>query len=148
MNIAWTHGKHVYSSLIKLTVQAWLPSWSTLGKSEQLPLTVRWPDQPPTLQPQSAQVNNAQSWTALFRAFSSYQQPTAYLTKGIPKLDKFFGLTGQLLTPRKSEQLLTSQESKVDLTTQESTTKDVKLVQFWFSWLSLLQEPSNFSLGL
>ena len=31
--------------------QAWRPSWSTPGKSEQLPLAVRWPDQPPVPSP-------------------------------------------------------------------------------------------------
>ena len=36
-------------------------------ESEQLPLAVRWPDQPPTLQPQAARVIDAQSWTTLFR---------------------------------------------------------------------------------
>ena len=36
-------------------------------------------------------------WTALFRAFSSHQQPSAYLTKGIPQLDKPLGQTGQTL---------------------------------------------------
>ena len=41
--------------------------------------------------------NTAQSWTALFRAFISHQQRSAYLTKGIPHLDKPFGQTGQTL---------------------------------------------------
>ena len=36
-------------------------------------------------------------WTALFRAFNSHQQPSAYLTKGIPQLDKPLGQTGQTL---------------------------------------------------
>ena len=36
---------------------------------------------------------HAHSWTALFRAFSSHQQALAYLTKGIPQLDKTLGLT-------------------------------------------------------
>ena len=56
------------------TEQARRPSWSTPGKSERLPLAVRWPDQPPTLQPQAARVIDAQSWTALFRAFSSHHK--------------------------------------------------------------------------
>ena len=38
-----------------------------------------------------------QSWTSLFRAFSSHQQPSAYLIKGIPQLDKTLGQTGQTL---------------------------------------------------
>ena len=59
--------------------QAWRPSWSTPVKSEQLTLAVRWPDQPPNLQPQAARVIDAQSSTALFRAletalFSSVHQ--------------------------------------------------------------------------
>ena len=29
---------------------------------------------------------DAQNWTALFRAFTSNQQPSAYITKGIPQL--------------------------------------------------------------
>ena len=33
----------------------------------------------------------------MFRAFSSHQQPSAYLTKGIPQLDKPLGQTGQNL---------------------------------------------------
>ena len=37
----------------------------------------------PTLQPQAAPLIDTQSWTAQFRAFSSHQQPSAYLTKGI-----------------------------------------------------------------
>ena len=39
----------------------------------------------------------AQSWTALFQAFSSHQQPSAFLTKDIPQLDKPFGHTGKTL---------------------------------------------------
>ena len=88
-----------------------MSSWSTPGKSEQLPLAVRWLDQPPTLQLQAAQVNDALRWTALFQAFSSHQQPSAQLTKGIPQLE-------------------------VVLTSQKSTTKDVKLVQSRLNWLS------------
>ena len=57
----------------------WRPSWPTSRKSEQLPLEVRWPDQPPTLQPQVARVINAQSCTAMFRSFSSHQKSSAYL---------------------------------------------------------------------
>ena len=38
-------------------------------------------------------VIDAQSWTAMFRAFSSYQQPSAYLTKSIPQSDKPLGKT-------------------------------------------------------
>ena len=45
-------------------------------------------------------MEDAQSWTALFRAFSSHQQPSAYLTKGIPQLDKTLGHTGQTLRAR------------------------------------------------
>ena len=41
---------------------------------------------------------NAQSWTALFRAFSSHRQPSASLIKGIPRLDKTLGRTGQTVT--------------------------------------------------
>ena len=78
-----------------ITKQARRPSWSTSGKSERLLLAVRWPEQPPTLQPQAAPVIDAQSWTPLFRAISSHQQPSAYLTKGIPQLDKPHGQTGQ-----------------------------------------------------
>ena len=40
---------------------------------------------------------DVQSWTALFRAFSSHQQPSAYLTKGITQLNKPLGRTGQTL---------------------------------------------------
>ena len=40
----------------------------------------------------------AQSWTAPFRALSSHQQPSAYLIKGIPQLDKPPGQPGQTLT--------------------------------------------------
>ena len=40
---------------------------------------------------------DAESWTALFRAFSSHRQPSASLNKGIPQLDKFLGRTGQTL---------------------------------------------------
>ena len=79
---------------------AWCPSWSTPGKSEQLPLAVRWPEQPPTLQPKTARVNDAQSWTALFRALSfinSFHSLSTYLTKGISQLDKPLGQTGQTL---------------------------------------------------
>ena len=65
--------------------------------SEQLPLAVRWPDQPPTQQLQAARVIDAQSWTALFRAFRSHQQPSAYLTKDIPQLNKPLNQTGQTL---------------------------------------------------
>ena len=39
----------------------------------------------------------AQSWTALFRAFSSHRHPSASLIKGIPQLDKTLGRTGQTL---------------------------------------------------
>ena len=39
--------------------------------------------------------NFAQSWTALFRAFSSHRQPSASLIKVIPQLDKTLGRTGQ-----------------------------------------------------
>ena len=43
-------------------------------------------------------ITNAQSWTALFRAFSSHQRPSAYLSKGIPQLlDKSLGQIGQTL---------------------------------------------------
>ena len=45
----------------------------------------------------SKQYNTAQSWTALFRAFSAHQQPSAYLTKDTPQLDKPLGQTGQTL---------------------------------------------------
>ena len=31
-------------------------------------------------------IKNTQSWTALFRAFSSHRQPSAFLIKGIPQL--------------------------------------------------------------
>ena len=49
-------------------------------ESKRLPLAVNLQDQPPTLQLQTARVNYAQSWTALFQAFySSHQQPSAYL---------------------------------------------------------------------
>ena len=44
---------------------------------------------------------NAQSWTALFRAFTSHQQPQHIQTKGFPQLP--CGQTGQTLvacTPR------------------------------------------------
>ena len=71
--------------------QAWRPSWSTPGKSERLSLAVRWPDQPPVLQPQAVRVIDAQSWTALFRAFISHQQPSAYLTIGFSLVDELFG---------------------------------------------------------
>ena len=40
---------------------------------------------------------DAQSWTALFRAFSSHRQLSASLIKGIPQLDKTLGRTGQTL---------------------------------------------------
>ena len=40
----------------------------------------------------------AQTWTALFRAFSSHRQPSTSLIKGIPQLDKTLGRTGQTLT--------------------------------------------------
>ena len=39
----------------------------------------------------------AQSWTALFRAFSSHRQPTAAVIKVIPQLYKTLGQTGQTL---------------------------------------------------
>ena len=39
---------------------------------------------------------DAQSWTALFRAFCSHQQPSAYLTNSIPQMDKPLGLSGQI----------------------------------------------------
>ena len=64
-------GIQMYSSLtmLFLTEQVWRPSWSTPGKSEQLPLALRWPDQPPTLQSQAAQVIDAQNWPAGHRCF-------------------------------------------------------------------------------
>ena len=40
---------------------------------------------------------NAQSWTALFRAFRSHRQPSASLIKVIPQLEKTLGRTGQTL---------------------------------------------------
>ena len=42
-------------------------------------------------------VIDAQSWIALFRAFSSHQQPSASLNKGIPRVEKSLGPTGQTL---------------------------------------------------
>ena len=84
--------------IIRYITEVWRLLWSTPEKSEQLPLAVRWPDQPPTLQPQSSSSHiDAQSWTALFRAFSSHRQPSASLIKGIPQLDKPLGRIGQTL---------------------------------------------------
>ena len=57
------------------------PSWPISGKSERLPMAVRWQYQRPTLQLRAAQVVDAQSWIALFRAFSSHQQPSAKLNQ-------------------------------------------------------------------
>ena len=53
--------------------------------------------------------NDAQSWTALFRAFSSHRQPSASLTKLFPSWTRLL-------------------EVEVVMIYQESTTKDVKLV--------------------
>ena len=63
--------------------KAWRPLGPIPGKYERLPLAVTWQYQLPTLHPKAAPVIDAQSWTVLFRAFSSHQQPSAYLTKGI-----------------------------------------------------------------
>ena len=61
------------------TEQAWRPLWSTPEISERFLLPARWSDQPPTLHPQAARVNDAQSCTALFRGLSSHHQPSASL---------------------------------------------------------------------
>ena len=50
---------------------------SFMIESEQLPLAVRLLDQPPTLQLPAAQMIDAKSWTALFRAFSCHQLEAA-----------------------------------------------------------------------
>ena len=44
-----------------------------LGSQNNFHWQFRWPDQPPTLQPQAARVIDARSWAALFWAFSSHQ---------------------------------------------------------------------------
>ena len=64
-------------------------SWEV--RTTSTPLAVRSPEQPPTLQPQAARVIDEQSWTALFRAFSSHQQLSAYLIKRISQMDKPLG---------------------------------------------------------
>ena len=53
--------------------------------------------QAPTLQPQAARVNYAQSWRTLFRVFSSHQQPSASKPRRGPLLIKTSQLNAILL---------------------------------------------------
>ena len=57
--------------------------------------------------------NYAQSWTALFRAFSSHRQPSASLTKLFPSWTRLLAELDKV---------------EVVMISQESTTKDVKIV--------------------
>ena len=54
------HENQTRTSLMSFVVDSW--------KSEQLSLTVRWPDYTQNLQLQAARVIDAQRWTALLRA--------------------------------------------------------------------------------
>ena len=63
----------------------------------------------------------AQSWTALFRAFSSHRQPSAIFSKVFPAEQTSWPNWQTLLAC-----------TEVDMASQESTMKDVKIVQLIF----------------
>ena len=100
--------------------------WPTLGKSERLSLDVRWQYQPPTLQLQAARVINVPSRTALFQAFGSHQQPSAYRNERYSSKDhegrQVFSVLFFLVTQRWSSYIKDS------------------------LWLSLILEPISFLL--
>ena len=108
------------------TEKAWRSLWPTLGKSERLSLDVRWQYQPPSLQLQAARVINVPSRTALFQAFGSHQQPSAYLNERYSSKDhegrQVFSVLVFLVTQRWSSYIKDS------------------------LWLSLILEPISFLL--
>ena len=77
----------------------------------------------------------AQSWTALFRAFSFHQQPSASLNQKYSQPP--LGQSGQTL-------MICAVAVEVAMTYQESNTKDIKLFQSKLSYFNDRKIVSNF----
>ena len=88
---------HIFHSKLNRYRKVWRPSCRLLGSQNNFHWQLGGQINHQPCSRKAARVMNAQSWTALFRAFSSYRQPSASLNKGVPQLDKPLGRTGHTL---------------------------------------------------